>query len=398
MVAPYLPQEIVEQIIDMLVGDPNSLLSCSLVSTSWVHRSRHHLLAHIKLNSLSDLQLWFTVGLEPSSHHVRSLDLAQDEFRWIAPETLATIPNDFTPFYNVRSLSLTGMDLTLFDERSLTRFFGNFSERLTSLSVNGLTAHPDTLLFFISMFPNLDNLKLDYLTMGRTKSTAPFRYPAATPKFRGKLTLSNLKANGTSMISPFADLPLAFDDVSLENCRFETPKPLNDLFVACQETAKKVRVSRIFFSEFRPCRVSLGSNLSDTFPDEISQTPLIDLSPCKGLEEIELSLIQLRQPSHWLEPILQTVTSTRVKKITFDTDFPSAAADIDSAIDVHSWSRLDVMFLKMAHMLDPADGKLELVFNAMAPNALREFEPVDPGRFLEWCRTKAVVGFEPKRY
>ena len=122
--------------------------------------------------------------------------------------------------------------------------------------------------------------------MGSIKSTAPFRYPAPTPKFRGELAFSNLKANGTSIISPFADLPLAFEDVPLENCRFETPKPLNDLFVACQETAKKVRVCRIFFSEFRSCRVLLGSNLSDAFPDENFQTPFIGLSPCKGLEEI----------------------------------------------------------------------------------------------------------------
>lgn len=108
---------------------------------------------------------------------------------------------------------------------------------------------------------------------------------------------------------------------------------------------------------------------------------------------MELGLIQLRFPSHWIEPILQTVTSTRVRKITFDADHPSIAEDIDYEIDVHAWSGLDQIFLKMAKALGP-DGGLELVFNALVANDFGEFHPVDPGRFLEECRTKAIVRFE----
>lgn len=112
---------------------------------------------------------------------------------------------------------------------------------------------------------------------------------------------------------------------------------------------------------------------------------------------MRLSLIQLRQPSHWIEPILQTVTSTRVRKITFDTDFPTSSTDLDSVINLQSWSRLDATFLRMAHALDSADDKLELVFHALTPKLLEEPTPVDPGRFLEGCRAKAVVGFEPAK-
>ena len=252
MAVPYLPLEIVEEIIDVLAGDMKSLHSCSLVSVSWVHRSRRHLFADVKLHSLSGLQLWFNSGLGPSSNHVRFLDLSQDEeFKWITPDSLAGVYNDFTSFHNVQSLALSGLDLTLFDEHSLTRFFGHLSERLTSLSVKGMTVHPDALLFFVCMFPRLDDLKLEYLTMG--KATIPFRQPAVTPRFRGKLALSNIKSNGTSMIASFVDppLPMAFEDVCVVDCKFETPKPLKDLFVACQETMKKIKVSKIFLGESR---------------------------------------------------------------------------------------------------------------------------------------------------
>lgn len=398
MVASRLPTEIVEHIIDMLFGDTETLLSCSVISTSWTHRCRYHLFAELKLYSLSDLCFWFSTGMGPSSHHVRSLDLAQNnKFKWITPKTLSVLPHNFDSFHNVQSLSLAGLDLTLFDENSLTHFFGHFSDHLTSLSVEGSIVHPAALLFFICMFPKLDHLKLDHLAVGM--ATVPFRNPTVTPSFRGKLTLTNIKSGGTSMIAFLADLPIAFEDVCVENCRFETPKPLNDLFAACRETMKKVKVVKIFFGEFdlhgtsRWCRVSSGPYVLIRI-DNISQTPLVDLSPCQGLAEMQLSLIQLRRPSHWIEPILQTVTSTRVRRITFDTDFPSTTADIDSGIDILSWSRLDTIFMNMADVLCQADGRLELVFNALVPEVLGKFNPVYPGRFLEGCRTKATVRFE----
>ena len=128
--------------------------------------------------------------------------------------------------------------------------------------------------------------------------------------------------------------------------------------------------------------------------DDYSQTPLIDLSSCKDLVEIHLSLIQLRRPSHWIEPILQTVTSTQVRKIVFDADFPSQTTEIPSGINISSWSTLDEIFLGMADALCPSDRRLELVFNALVPEVLGEFNPVYPGRFLESCRTKAMVRFE----
>ena len=128
--------------------------------------------------------------------------------------------------------------------------------------------------------------------------------------------------------------------------------------------------------------------------DDISEAPLIDLSPCRGLEEMRLSLIQLRQPSHWIEPILQTVTSARIRKITFDTDFPTGATDLESVVNLQSWSRLDAAFLGMAHALDPIDEKLELVFHALAQKVPEDPGTVVPGRFLEGCRTKAAVTFQ----
>lgn len=110
---------------------------------------------------------------------------------------------------------------------------------------------------------------------------------------------------------------------------------------------------------------------------------------------MQLSLIQLRQPSHWVEPILQTITSPRVCKITFETDFPIPATDVDSGINIPSWSSLDAIFLRMADTLGSTDQKLELTFKALVPKVFGESNPVDPGRFLEQCRSKVAVRLEP---
>jgi hypothetical protein len=124
--------------------------------------------------------------------------------------------------------------------------------------------------------------------------------------------------------------------------------------------------------------------------DDYTQTPLIDLSPCKGLEEVGLSLLHLRQPDHWIEEILQTVTSNRVRKITLNADFPFFVSNVNPRIDIHSWYGLDAMFLTMANRLDGTGEKLEVVFKALAPNVVGEF---NPGWFLERCRTKVIVSF-----
>lgn len=49
----HLPQELVDQIIDLLQNDPSSLKSCALVHHSWLSRSRQRLFAKISLKAAS---------------------------------------------------------------------------------------------------------------------------------------------------------------------------------------------------------------------------------------------------------------------------------------------------------------------------------------------------------
>lgn len=84
-----------------------------------------------------------------------------------------------------------------------------------------------------------------------------------------------------------------------------------------------------------------------------------------------------------------------IRKITFDI-LMFVVRDIDSKI-CSAWSRLDRMFLTMANKLDETGGKLEIVFSASVWNDPGKYKPIDLGRFLEECRTKATVRFEYRR-
>ena len=120
----------------------------------------------------------------------------------------------------------------------------------------------------------------------------------------------------------------------------------------------------------------------------------LDLSPCKGIEEVKLFLEELWEPDPLIKQILETVTSSRVRKITFNVENIWTTADINTEIIPLSWIALDAIFLKMANTLCPTEGRLEIVFRIQAAQFLGDFNPGYPDWFLEGCRTKAVVRFE----
>ena len=187
------------------------------------------------------------------AHYVRSLRLVQGGTNWVIPDTLAAIPDNLTSFHNVESLALVGLDLTRFDKRSLDHFFRRFSENLISLSIVRSTVNPNALLSLLYIFPKLDNLKLDNPRMGRASVPSPSL--TAAPRLRGKLTLLNIERRwGSSTIAPFAyrALPIAFRDLCVENCTFKTSRLLKDLFAACKETVRVLKLVDIYMGQSHP--------------------------------------------------------------------------------------------------------------------------------------------------
>jgi hypothetical protein len=65
------PPELLDCIVDLLHDDPKALSQCSLVSKSWVPRTRKHLFAAIKITSPADLNAWKKTFADPTNSPAR---------------------------------------------------------------------------------------------------------------------------------------------------------------------------------------------------------------------------------------------------------------------------------------------------------------------------------------
>jgi hypothetical protein len=68
---PHLPPELLDNIVDLLHDQPETLRRCSLVAKSWVPRARKHLFADVKFDSAFRLDLWKKTFLDPSNSPAR---------------------------------------------------------------------------------------------------------------------------------------------------------------------------------------------------------------------------------------------------------------------------------------------------------------------------------------
>ena len=65
MPIPYLPPELLDNIVDHLHDSQHALRNCCLVSKSWIPRTRKHLFADIKLTSRENLNSWGKMFPDP---------------------------------------------------------------------------------------------------------------------------------------------------------------------------------------------------------------------------------------------------------------------------------------------------------------------------------------------
>ena len=277
MASPQLPPEIVDKVIDNLTEDETSLRSCSAISTLWFGRSRYHLFRSLKLGTLEDLKIWFRTDsekLEPrlrSTDYVHSLYLTDTDMGppLFTPDVVAGLTTDLPSFPYVESLTLDCLDLISFDGKSLSHLFGRCSSNLTSLNITNSKIQLAQLLFLVCTFPKLENLKLDRIET--TVFSAPFEAPSPTtnPTFGGKLALLNLKIRASAIVHLLVNSlsPMAFTDVSVENCDFGAPDSLNDLFIACQEKVKRIKLysNAIYICELHLCGSFNNTHVSSKY-------------------------------------------------------------------------------------------------------------------------------------
>ena len=64
---PGLPADLLDQIVDLVHEETDTLNVCSLVSKSWTPHTRKHLFANVKFPTMADLQSWKELFPDPST-------------------------------------------------------------------------------------------------------------------------------------------------------------------------------------------------------------------------------------------------------------------------------------------------------------------------------------------
>ena len=169
--ARRLPQELFELIIAHILPDTPTLVACSTTCRSLYIAALPHLHRTVTLwgqasdstrRGLIPLQELGRMRLLPFVKRLRILQ----RYGYADPWFLPTIFNAqslfyFSAFTNVQELVVDELDLRAFIPQAQL-YFGQFTPTLRSLTLRTPKSDRRQLLYFLGLFPNLDDLKLIY--------------------------------------------------------------------------------------------------------------------------------------------------------------------------------------------------------------------------------------------
>jgi len=245
-----LPQELVELVVSYLIRDTYTLLACSLTCYSWYIATVPHL--HRSLTTDDD-----TLPTE-NGKHLWPAPLRNSYRLGLLPfvkrfciRTNYNSPNHFTPerlggrtlryfsaLTNVQELGIDDPDLPGFMP-NIQQYFGHFRPTLRFLALTEPRGSCRQILYFIGLFPNLQDLKLCYRPpMEERESGAGTRLvPLSVPPLSGRLTLACFmkKKLVEDMISFFGGLRFRCMDLFRVDC-------VRLLLDACAGTLETLRL------------------------------------------------------------------------------------------------------------------------------------------------------------
>ena len=244
-----LPQDLVEMIISYFIHDTRTLLACSLTCYSWyivtVSHLHHSLTTDNNRDRRDDKHHWpgplrksYELGLLPLVRRFRiRLNVGyRNEF---TPELLAGRNlHCFSALTNLQELGIDNLQISAFLP-TIQQCFGHLSPTLRFLALKDPSGSRRQILYFIGLFPNLQDFKLHYPSpTDEEEGTADAELvPLSIPPLRGRLTLTCLTSENLvkDMITFFGGLRFRYMDLFRVKC-----VPL--LLDACAETLETLRL------------------------------------------------------------------------------------------------------------------------------------------------------------
>ena len=315
-------------IIAHLTYDTRSLLACSLTCYSWytaavlrLHRTliiqTRHWYTNEKFWWPRPLLYMRELGLLPLVKEFQVHTRRDTDINGFSPELFNRfILRQFSALTNVQELGIDHLNIPKFMPR-IRRYFGHFFPTVRSLALRTPRGSRRQIIYFIGLFPHLDDLKLLGAFNFQEGQTSDLTLvPPFTPPLRGRLTMSNLRSVGflKDMIDLFGGIRFCYMDL------FEV-EGMWLLLDACVET---LEVLRLCPTDFCGEKASLDGiqDLADDFSASRSLGN-VDLSRNKSLRALEVmaSSILLWEPG-LLMHALSTITSPAFSEvIVFHRDY-----------------------------------------------------------------------------
>ena len=240
-----------EIIIAHLIHDLDALKACSLTSRSWYTAAVPHLHHTLILvddepgadrNQLGPLSKLHELGL---LHFVKEIRVDQwpNKGYWFVPQAFDHLTlGFFSALTNVHTLNLHHLEIHRFI-LVVERYFGHFSQTLRSIMLYKPCGTPQQLSYFLSRFPNLDNIGIRDPQIHVSNKIVPETELVLShaPKLRGRLVLSRTPSVEILAHLITSRVNLQFRHIDLrwsESCA-----PV--LLEACAETLETLRFSRM---------------------------------------------------------------------------------------------------------------------------------------------------------
>ena len=240
----HLPAELLDVITDLLHDSRDTLMSCCLVSKSWIPRTRNHLFADIAFHLPSHLQSWKTMFPEPSTSPARYTKSLTINYSLAVTGTGADVDGWISSFSHIVrfAIHIDRVD----DCKSLVRFYG-FSPAIKSLFIAFSTTLFSSIFNFICSFPRLEDLSVNTSTRCSViedgDSNEQVQFPGQ-PVFTGCLRLS-LACGMDALTSRLLSLPngLHFRELDVSWIAEDDVSSTRELIEVCCPTLESLRIN-----------------------------------------------------------------------------------------------------------------------------------------------------------
>lgn len=265
-----IPQEIIDEIIDLCSRDKKTLKACSLTSRAWVHRTRKHLFSKLTLTDKT-LPIWCGTVATPTraTGSLKSSPLASSQYPPVpssyAPSWLCSYVTSLkitatysesgnnvrvtqlhgatfhlSAFTQVNTLALSAVLFTEFPDVVLEACFGSLAQTVRELKLSSCYLDEEALFSLLRLFAHLESLELEgnaWVDADPGVSNISREDP---PTLRGSLTFSGLTDANYKLLDSLATARIQYHTITVGYSIPSISPRFNVLFASCGDHLKKL--------------------------------------------------------------------------------------------------------------------------------------------------------------